>query len=60
LRWLPCIITHGVFNALSAFANETGLTSKEQIISCILITLISGAYALYIALEIKKTQCFYT
>ena len=51
---LPCIITHGVFNALSAFANETGLTSKEQIISCILITLISGAYALYIALEIKK------
>lgn len=57
---LPCIITHGVFNALSAFANETGLKSKEQIISCILITLISGAYALYIALEIKKTQCFYT
>ena len=51
---LPCIITHGVFNALSAFANDTGLTSKEQIISCILITLISGAYALYIALEIKN------
>ena len=48
---LPCIITHGVFNALSAFANETGLTSKEQIISCILITLISGVYALYIALS---------
>ena len=51
---LPCIITHGVFNALSAFANETGLTSKEQIVSAILITLISGAYALYIALEMKK------
>ena len=51
---LPCIITHGVFNALSAFANETGLTSKEQILSCIFIALISGAYALYIALEIKK------
>ena len=51
---LPCIITHGVFNALSAFANETGLTSKEQIVSCILITLISSAYALYIALEIKN------
>ena len=48
---LPCIITHGVFNALSAFANETGLTSKEQIISCVLITLISGVYALYIALN---------
>jgi len=51
---LPCIITHGVFNALSAFANETGLTSEEQIISCVLITSISGAYALYIALGIKN------
>lgn len=51
---LPCIITHGVFNALSAFANETGLTSKEQIVSAILITLISGAYALYIALGTKE------
>ena len=49
-----CIITHGVFNALSAFANETGLTSKEQIISCVLITLISGAYAVYIALGTKE------
>ena len=48
---IPCIIAHGVFNALSAFANETGLTSKEQIISCVLITLISGVYALYIALS---------
>ena len=50
---LPCIITHSVFNALSAFANEAGLTSKEQIVSCILITLISGVYALYIAIETK-------
>ena len=45
---LPCIIAHGVFNALSAFANETGLTSKEQIVSGVLITLISGAYAIYL------------
>ena len=52
---LPCIITHGVFNALSAFVNETGLTSKEQIISCVLITLISSVYALYIALS--KREC---
>lgn len=51
---LSCIITHGVFNALSAFANETGITAKEQIVSCLLITLISGAYAVYIAFEIKK------
>ena len=42
-----------MFNALSAFANEAGLTSKEQIVSCILITLISGVYALYIAMETK-------
>ena len=48
---IPCIITHGVFNALSAFANEADLTSKEQILSCVLITSISGGYALYIALS---------
>lgn len=48
---IPCIITHGVFNALSAFANETDISSKEQIFSCVLITLISGGYAIYIYMK---------
>lgn len=51
---IPCIVTHGLFNALSVFADESTLTLQSRIISCILIVLISGGYALYIALSIKK------
>lgn len=46
---IPCIITHGVFNALSVFANEV-MTLEYRIISCALITVISSAYAIYLAL----------
>ncbi len=51
---LPCIIVHSVFNALSAFANEAAMTPQRQITSGILIAIISGAYALYIALAVKE------
>lgn len=52
---LPCIITHSVFNGLSAFANES--TAIElQILSGILIAVIAGAYALYIALAVKDKR----
>lgn len=45
---IACIAAHGVFNALSAFSvTPEGLT--ERIISCIVLTVISGAYAWYIA-----------
>jgi membrane protease YdiL (CAAX protease family) len=49
-----CIISHGLFNSLSAFSNETSLTTKNQIISSILLTLITSAYAIYLAFAIKK------
>lgn len=39
---------HGVFNALSAFADESGITDKDRIISCIFITAVSLAYGLYL------------
>ncbi len=42
----PCIITHGIFNSLSAFAIEPNNT--DRIISCILICLIAGLYSVYI------------
>ena len=51
---LICIITHGVFNALSVFANEAGLAMQDRMISCVLLVLISGGYAIYIALKIRK------
>ena len=51
---LVCIATHGLFNALSAFANEINSTLQSQIVSCVLLVLISGGYAIYIALQIRK------
>lgn len=49
-----CILTHSVFNALSAFQREPSL--KMQIFTCILLTVITGGYALYLAISIKKDK----
>ena len=46
---MPCIIVHSVFNGLSAFANEAVMTPRRQIISGILLAVIAGGYALYLA-----------
>ena len=49
---LVCILTHGIFNALSAFsADATAL--PMQILSCVLLTLISAGYALWLAFLTK-------
>jgi membrane protease YdiL (CAAX protease family) len=45
---MPCIIVHGIFNGLSAFANEAVMTPRRQIISGILLAVIAGGYALYL------------
>ena len=50
---LVCIAAHGIFNALSAFANETGATSEIRILTALLLTVITGSYALYLALSMK-------
>ena len=50
---MPCIITHSVFNGLSAFANEAVMTPQRQILSGILLAVIAGGYALYLALAVK-------
>ncbi len=50
---IPCILTHGIFNALSAFSDEAVITPQRSLISGTLITLIAGGYALYIALALK-------
>lgn len=44
-----CIITHSVFNGLSAFANEAAMTSQRQIISGVFLAAIAAGYALYLA-----------
>ena len=51
---LPCIVTHSVFNALSAFANEADMTPRRQIVSALLLTVIAGGYALYLALAVRQ------
>ena len=48
---IPCIFTHSVFNGLSAFANEAVMTPQRQIISGVLLAVIAGGYALYLAHE---------
>jgi membrane protease YdiL (CAAX protease family) len=51
---MPCIIVHSVFNGLSAFANEAVMTPQRQILSGVLLTVIAGGYALYLALAWKE------
>ena len=45
---LPCIFTHGIFNALSIFGDEVPMTSQRQIASCLFMVFISCSYALYL------------
>ena len=51
---LPCILVHSIFNGLSAFANEADMTQQRQIVSGILLAVIAGGYALYLALALKE------
>jgi membrane protease YdiL (CAAX protease family) len=51
---IPCIIVHSVFNGLSAFANEAVMTPQRQILSGVLLAVIAGGYALYLALAWKE------
>ena len=53
---LPCIVTHGLFNAASAFADKTEITSQRRIVTAVLIAIIAGAYALYITFVIKNKE----
>ena len=50
---LVCIAAHGVFNALSVFANEANATAEMRILTAILLTAITGSYALYLAISMK-------
>ena len=51
---LVCIAAHGIFNALSVFANEAMMAKEMRIISALFLTVITGAYALYFALSMRE------
>ena len=48
-----CIAAHGIFNALSVFANEADADLDTRILTSALLTVITGSYALYLALSMK-------
>ena len=50
---IGCIVIHGAFNALSVFANEANATAEMRILTAILLTVITGSYALHLALSMK-------
>ena len=51
---LFCIMTHGILNGLGTFANKAVMTPQKQIVLSVLVTIIAGGYALYIALMVKE------
>lgn len=53
---IGCILIHGSFNALSVFANDAALTPQRRILSCLLLTLITGTYAAALALTMKPQK----
>lgn len=48
------IVAHGVFNAVSAFSAEATATPEARILCAILLTVITGGYAAYLALAMRK------
>lgn len=49
---LPCIITHGTLNALSAFS--LGSTPGQDIVTSSILVIISIGYAVYLSKDMKK------
>ena len=52
-----CIVTHGVLNALSVFANEAAQTPGRDIFSTAALTVTALAYAVYILRAAKSWTC---
>lgn len=45
---IPCIITHGVVNALNAFLNNEAMTNEIQIAVSVMLIVISAAYSFFL------------
>ena len=50
---IVCIAAHGLFNAISVFADESNVTTEMRMLTCALLTVITGAYAVYLAWTMK-------
>lgn len=43
---IPCMVTHGCFNALSVFANEEQATVQTELFTSLILMVLAGGYAL--------------
>lgn len=50
---LVCIAAHGIFNAMSVFANEANATPSMQLLTAAGLTVITGAYGIYLLRTMK-------
>ena len=48
-----CIISHGLFNALSAFSNQPP-NLEFEVLSSVILAILTGGYAIYLAVKRKK------
>ncbi len=53
---IPCIITHGLFNALSVISAEGSQSDTVKIITCLIIVLLSTGYGLYLSKAVTATK----
>lgn len=53
---LGCIAAHGIFNAMSVFANDAGMTPGRQILTAAALTVITGGYGAYLAWAMKGSN----
>lgn len=50
-----CILTHGLFNSLSAFSDEAAISTKQRLLSCLFIVILCLTYTVVIS-RINKKQ----
>lgn len=53
---IPCIITHSAINAISAFANETGLTMERRMVSNLIWLAIIVIYTIILTKTLPKIE----
>lgn len=53
---LPCIIVHSTINILDSFANISEITIERQIAYCLILTLITIIYTLFLTKTLPQKQ----
>lgn len=56
---IVCIITHGLFNSLSAFSQEASISTQKRLISCLFIIILCLTYTAVLSLINKNINKAY-